>query len=233
MSFQQTTPVTPPPFVPFVYIVDSPSDQDLLDGFTIGMALRAALQAIKIPVIYTLTSNKMSFEWSLTSKLDNCIKQFQSTNYSNYYPFIHLCMHGNSDGVAFTDHSHYPWESLKNILRAHNTMKGFDPLVCMASCNGLEGARMVDSNNSVFTYLIGNSSIVRQSDLTVGYLSFYNYLFHKNGTIENAVSAMKVASGDNNFYCIQGEQLRIQKAAQMTYNQQIFPVFQPQNLGGW
>lgn len=227
------TPPPPPPFVPFVYIVDSPSNDDLIDGLTIGMALRAALQAIKIPVIYTLTSNQINFELSLTTKLDNCIKQFQATSYSNSYPFIHLCMHGNSGGVAFTDGNHYSWSNLKNILRAHNMMKGFDPFVCMASCNGLDGMRMVDKYNRVFRYLIGNSTIVLQSDLTVGYLSFYNHLFHKKRTIEDAVIAMKIASGDNNFYCIQGEQVRLQREIELTYNQEMSPAFQPQNLGGW
>jgi len=37
---------------PFVYIVDSPSSNDLLSGYTIGMALKGVLYAINIPCAY-------------------------------------------------------------------------------------------------------------------------------------------------------------------------------------
>ena len=202
-------------YIPFVYIVDSPSSEDLLDGYSIGMAFRDTLIAVHIPVIYTLASNKITFELALRDRLAKCIAHNQTTRFSNAYPFIHLCMHGNEnkEEIVLTDETPITWIELRRMLLSHNEIKGYDPLVCMASCYGFHAQSMANHNDSVFNYLVGHTGAVGQSDLTVAYLAFYNHIFWKNpNDIERAVEAMQAASGDKNFYCINGKALQRYKS---------------------
>ncbi|WP_072688639.1 hypothetical protein [Acinetobacter baumannii] len=198
-------------FFPFVYIVDSPSSQDLFNGYSIGMALRDALDAIRIPCIYTLATNKQTFEQALQQKLQSSIFQYQTSPSVNAYPFIHLCMHGANEGIALTDNSYLNWSELRKNLFYHNQIKGYDPMVCMASCNGINGASMAHAYDSVFNVLIGNTDAVLQSDVTVAYLAFYNQIFNKNATLDQAIAAMRNATGDHNFYYSVGQQIKNQK----------------------
>lgn len=57
--------------------------------------------------------------------------------------------------------------------------------------------------------MIGHTGAVGQSDLTVAYLAFYHHIFLKSSIdIEQAVEAMKVASGDTNFHFAHGDTIQ-------------------------
>jgi hypothetical protein len=217
-------------FVPFVYIIDSPSTNDLIEGYTIGMSLRDVLQAIKIPVIYTLAGDPDIFQWALTVKLQYCIDQFQMNKYSTTYPIIHLCMHGNPNGVILTNEWKYSWEQLTHPLGHYINITGFNPIVCMASCNGIEAKKMVNVSASVLYYFIANVDAILQADLITAYLTFYHLIFQKNYDIPAAVDVMKKSSADINFYSFQGEPIRQQMMQELTYNNRIFPFFSTPQL---
>lgn len=209
---------------PFVYLIDSPSHNDLTDGYSIGMALRDALRAIKIPCFYTLTTNTNNFFSTLQHRIPAAIQQIQPYQGNiNALPFVHLCMHGMENGIGLTDNSFVNWFDLKNALLNCKIIKGHDPYLCMASCNGFNAINMATAYDPAFSALIGNTGAVLQSDVTVAYMSFYNHLFYKNATIEQAVIAMRQASGDHNFYYTFGEQVRTQRFVEMQnqYNPQI------------
>lgn len=212
-----------PSFFPFVFIVDSPSSQDLFNGYSIGMALRDTLNAIKIPCIYTLATNRQTFELALQHKLQQSISQYQTNSSINAYPFIHLCMHGEQQGIALTDNSYLSWSELRKNLFFHNQIKGYDPMVCMASCNGINASSMAHAYDSVFNVLIGNTEAVYQSDVTIAYLAFYNQIFNKNATINEAVTVMRNATGDHNFFYSIGEQLKNQRLQEIL-QQNIHPL---------
>ncbi|MBF4365507.1 hypothetical protein, partial [Vibrio anguillarum] len=124
-------------------------------------------------------------------------------------------MHGRPEGIALTDNSFIEWFSLRQMLLSHNNVKGFDPFVCMASCDGINAMNMNNAFDNAFHFLIGNSGKVLQSDVTVAYASFYNNVIYKNYTVEQAVQAMRVACGDNNFFYAHGETLKNQKFQQL------------------
>ncbi len=197
---------------PFVYIIDSPSPQDLFEGYTIGMALRDALRSIRIPHFYTLAVNREALNTAMSGKLQDCINQMQPYALAtDAVPLIHLCMHGANTEISLTDGSFITWQELRQLLISHNQIKGYDPFVCMASCNGIEASSMAHAYDSVFSYLIGNTGPVYQSDLTIAYLAFYNQIFVKNATVDLAVSKMKVATGDENFYYASGQVIKQQR----------------------
>lgn len=206
-------PLPPPITQPFVYIIDSPSSNDLYKGYSIGMALRDTLKAISIPCVYRLVTNKESFDKAMTDGLREAINEFQVQANIHSYPFIHFCMHGNLDGVGLTDTTFINWQQLRQSLVSHNFYKGYNPYVCMASCNGFDGTKMASAFDPAFAFLIGNTATVRQSDLTVAYMSFYNHIFFRQATFDQAVHAMRSASGDHNFYYDFGENIKNQKLA--------------------
>lgn len=200
---------------PFVFLVDSPSHNDLYDGYSIGMALRDALRAIRIPCFYTLTTNKENFQSSLVYRLPEAIRQMEQNTNVNAVPFVHFCMHGANEGIGLTDNSFLTWQELRSLLLSHNSVKGHDPYICMASCNGFNGTNMANAFDTAFNALIGNTSAVFQSDVTVAYMSFYNHLFNKFASFDQAVGAMRAASGDHNFYYAYGEQVKNQRFSEM------------------
>ena len=200
---------------PFIFLVDSPSHHDLYEGYSIGMALRDALRAIKIPCFYTLATSKENFRSALTTRLPESIREMQLAENINAIPFIHLCMHGAAEGIGLTDMSFLSWQELRSLLLAHNYVKGHDPYVCMASCNGFNATNMASAFDTAFNVLIGNTGAVFQSDVTVAYMSFYNHLFNKLASYDQAVQAMRVASGDSNFFYTFGEQVKKQRFFEM------------------
>ncbi|WP_155724811.1 hypothetical protein [Stutzerimonas stutzeri] len=209
-------PVLPPAVaVPFVFIVDSPSAEDLYGGYTIGMALRDALIAVKIPCEYKLTTDAQRFYTALNQGLHEAVVKRQTWPQTNAYPLLHLCMHGNTSGVAFTDGNLIGWSQLRQLLSAHDAIKGHPPFVCMASCNGFDAVHMASASDTPFSFLVGNTQIVGQSDLTVGYLAFYHQLVYRNANVEQAVIAMRAASGNHNFVYQTGEQVRNYKIQEM------------------
>lgn len=101
----------PQNYIPFVYIVDSPSQSD--DVYSIGKALKDVLTAIHIRVFYEPVFNITELKLALGEQLKNCIAQHQVSPSSNAYPFIHLCMHGNQEGVSLTDGTTIKWSVLR------------------------------------------------------------------------------------------------------------------------
>lgn len=110
-----------PKFSPFVFIVDSPSQDDLYfsGGFSIGMALRSCLYAIKIPHCYYFAPNLVRFEEIFKSHLSAYISQAQSNPGIDSFPFIHLCMHGADQGIGLTNGDFIWWNQLREHLFYH------------------------------------------------------------------------------------------------------------------
>ncbi|HIF9499206.1 TPA: hypothetical protein ACX6SJ_003716 [Photobacterium damselae] len=208
---------------PFVFLVDSPSSIDLFDGYSIGMALRDTLKAIKIPCYYTLATDPHTFNQAFSARLPQAIQELSLQTGLNAVPFIHLCMHGAPRGIQLTDKTSIDWLALRQLLLSHNQIKGFNPFVCMASCNGIHAQDMATAFDSAYSYLIGNTGAVYQSDVTVAYASFYNSVIHKRATVDNAVLSMRAASGDYNFYYASGEVIKNHKFTQFQNT-----LFQPQ-----
>lgn len=201
--------------MPYVFLVDSPSHNDLLYGNSIGMGLRDALRAIRIPCYYFLATNRDNFNSTLQSQLSMSINQMQQNPGVDAVPFIHLCMHGWQGGVGLTDGTNITWQELRNLLYVHSDIKGFDPFLCMASCEGMGAMNMANAFDCAFNIVVGNEGAVFQSDVTVAYLAFYNQLIFKGASVHQAVEIMKASSGDSRFYFKTGEEVRNQKFSEL------------------
>ncbi len=187
----------------FVHIIESPSDDDLLEERMEGKALSKALKLADIPYSYNLVTTKKSLTSAIRWKLHEAVKKF------NKPPILHISMHGNNEGVGLTNGEFISWQDLRNELTPlMNNMNG-GLLICMSSCSGGSGCRMAMHENEDFPFwaLIGNTQDALWSDAAVAYITFY-HLFFKGMNAIDCVSAMKIASNDKNFSIFEGAEVK-------------------------
>lgn len=179
----------------FVFILESPSGKDLLDGRTEGRTLSEALSLAGTDSCYSMVTNRELFYEALRSRMIAAIERFPTKS-----PILHFSMHGSPDGVALTNGDFVTWDEMRSALSGLNSIMTRGLLICMSSCFGGAGCRMAmhEEDAQPFWALIGNSGSPTWADAAVAYVTFYHQLF-KGSTVENAVAAMQVASGDNNF----------------------------------
>lgn len=178
----------------FVYIIESPKPPDLLDGRTEGRVLSEALTLAGIAHTYSIAADLSMFDLALGQRLVDAWGQYQQP------PILHLSMHGNRDGIAFTSGEFLTWNQLRQKLLPLIRVLPNALLICMSSCFGHSGCRlaMYLDNEPHFWALVGHPDSVSWPDAAVAYVTFY-HLFFKGSPVTACVDAMKIASGDNRF----------------------------------
>ena len=194
----------------FVYVIESPSDADLLDGRTEGRSLCEALRLAEIPRWYSLVTTSKTFEESIGGRLSEALSQRRLP------PIIHLSMHGNNDGIGLTNGDFISWEDLRKLLAPLTNAMNGGLLICMSSCFGSAGCRMAmhEDSDQPFWALVGNKASAVWADAGVAYITFY-HLFFKNFPVEECVNRMRLASGDPNFDWFPGRAVKADWAAHM------------------
>jgi hypothetical protein len=187
----------------FVYVIESPSDSDLLDGRTEGRSLCEALRLAEIPHWYSLVTTSATFTESIGHRLLDALTRF------NEPPIIHLSMHGNNEGVALTIGEFLSWDNLRTSLAPLTNAMNGGLLICMSSCFGSSGCRMAmhEETDQPFWALVGNSGSAQWADAGVAYITFY-HLFFKDIPVEECVKRMQLASGDGNFIVFTGQAVK-------------------------
>lgn len=187
----------------FVYIVESPSAADLLDGRTEGRVLSEALRLADTPHTYSVAANVAQFEVALGQRLVNAWQQHKQ------WPILHLSMHGNSDGVAFTSGEFLTWAQLREKLLPLIRVMPNALLICMSSCFGFSGCRIAMHHDGEphFWALVGHPGDVNWTDAAVAYVTFYHRFF-KGASVPDSVDAMRFASGDTRFLFAAGDETK-------------------------
>ena len=195
----------------FVFIVESPSQSDLLDGRTEGRTLGEALKLSGIHGWYSLVTSRETFYTALNERLVQAISAFPGEP-----PMIHFSMHGNLEGIQLTNNDFISWFELRAALSNLNSAMPDGLLICMSSCFGGSGCRMAmhEDSEKPFWALIGNINSASWNDAAVAYVTFYHHLF-KGAAVADAVEAMKVASGDYNFVWYNGNAVKEDWASYM------------------
>jgi hypothetical protein len=188
----------------FVYVIESPSDVDLLDGRSEGRVLCQALKLAGIPHWYSLVTSPKTFEMSLQERLVQSLKA-----HPNMLPILHFSMHGNNEGIQISSGDFLSWTQLRHAIAPLNNQMNGSLLISMSSCMGGSGCRMAmhDEKSPSFWALVGNSGEALWSDAAVAYVTFY-HLFFKGVAIDECVAAMRKASGDQRFMAFFGADVR-------------------------
>jgi hypothetical protein len=179
---------------PFVYIIESPKPEDLLDNRFEGRVLEEALGLAEIPYSYSLSISKEMFVRCMGPRLSNEILRLRSL------PILHLSMHGDQNGIALTDGEHIEWSELAELIRPLVKILKGRLIISLSACYSAAGCRMAMTNSSdlPFGLLVGSLSQVAWADAAVAYVAFYHRLF-KGASMYEAVEAMKSASGEFGF----------------------------------
>jgi hypothetical protein len=154
-----------------------------------------ALTLAGIPHAYNVASNWETFQLSLGPRLYEAAQRYQA------WPVVHLSMHGNESGVGLTEAGSFlSWDALREILQPIATAINGWLIITMSCCFGAAGCRMamVEDNEHPFYALVGNNGSPTWADSAIAFMVFYHRFF-AGASIEDAIEAMRMASGDQHF----------------------------------
>lgn len=180
----------------FVFVIESPSATDIYHRRSEGDIVRQAVELNGISCVVKTAISLQAFEACLKVGLAEAMNQM-----SGFIPLLHISAHGNAHGIQLSDGYAMPWAELKDLLRPVNQALGGSLVVCMSSCEGYAGVRMamhIDEVELPYLALIGCGAQPTWGETAVGYATFYHHL-SRGEHISDAVRAMCVASGNNNF----------------------------------
>ena len=187
----------------FVALIESPSADDLMDGRTEGKSLCSALELAAIPHSYRLAVTSDTLSKCLQSQLLEISREKQKL------PILHISAHGNANGIGLADGTYVSWVQLRTLIAWLNVEMNGNLLICMSSCGGAGAGAMAFHTDEEPPYwkLIGNVGDVIWSDSSVGFTAFYHNLF-KYGDVDLAYNAMCIASGNHDFRCYDGHEIK-------------------------
>jgi len=181
----------------FVYIIESPSDNDLYYHKYESDLLRQAVELSNTKCIVRIATSKETFEKAINEGLTEAI----TANFPQD-PILHISAHGCEKGVRLTNKDFITWDELRNLLLPISHVRDWGLLLCMSACEGINAIKMAFTEKSetheAAYAVVGNSGKPTWSETAVAYASFYHILSKGSGLVE-AVDAMKVASGNDNF----------------------------------
>ncbi|MEZ9533141.1 hypothetical protein CSB62_16885 [Vibrio splendidus] len=186
----------------YVYVIESPSPQDLLNGSLEGRVLSESLNVSRIDSSYQLAVDEQTFEQAIGSNLNSI---FWQDNYKRT-PILHISAHGNQEGIALTNGAFIPWENFRNRLSEINSHFNGNLLVSLSACHGAYASRLSGAFGlTPYFALVGPTDITDLSDLAIGYSSFY-HVIRKTWDLNQALNALKVSSCNNSFDMVYGTQ---------------------------
>ena len=183
----------------FVYIIESPSDEDLYYHRYESDLLRQAVELSNMKCIVRIVASKETFEKAISEGL----KEAVIANFPQD-PILHISAHGCEDGICLTNKDFVTWRELQSLLLPISRAREWGLLLCMSACQGIQAIKMaftdVETHEAAYA-VVGCSSKPTWSDTAVAYASFYHMLVKRDDLVY-AVDAMKAASGNNDFELI-------------------------------
>lgn len=209
----------------FVFVIESPSAVDLYHRRSEGDIVRQAVELNSIQCVVKTAINMEAFDACLKVGLSEAMKRLPG-----YVPLLHISAHGDSDGIQLSDGHLMSWLELRDHLRPINEALGGTLVVCMSSCEGYYGIRMAmetENRGDPYFALIGCSNKPTWSETAVAFATLYHQLC-RGEYITDAVSAMRVASGNGEFWLQHAE---VSRQGYIEYiNSRIAPAEAQANL---
>jgi hypothetical protein len=189
----------------FVFVIESPSAVDLYHRRSEGEIVRQAVELNGIMCVVKTAISQPAFMACLKIGLSEAMG-----NMSGFIPLLHISAHGDAHGIQLSDGYVMPWAELKDHLRPINEALGGSLVVCMSSCEGYQGIRMamhLDEDDLPYFALVGCGSQPTWGETAVAYATLYHQLW-RGEHVDHAVQAMRVASGNDNFFLEHAEKSR-------------------------
>jgi len=189
-----------------VYVVESPSAPDVYHRRSEGNVIANTLELQGIPCVVRTAVTKEAFQAALYLGLSEELQKHQ-----NLIPILHISAHGNKEGIQLSNTEVISWSELRTLLHPINTVLQNCLVLCMSCCHGYFGSQMamfLEDPNPPFLVLIGNNGKPTWAETAIAYGTFY-HLLTKGSKISEALDAMCIASGNNEFLMTTGQDARI------------------------
>lgn len=188
----------------FVYIIESPSANDLYHKISEAELINGAVSLNRINCASRCVINKTTFLRAINNGLKNEMKRFQDKT-----PFIHISCHGAENGIYLSSGEVIPWDELSHILIPINKAINKTLVVLMSCCEGFSGIQMAMQmeKDIPFFALVGTPEKPTWSETLVGFSTFYHQMAI-GAKIKDAVNCMNIASGHKSFLVKWGEETR-------------------------
>ena len=189
----------------FVFVIESPSPVDLYHRRSEGEII---MQAVGLNQIACKVKTAVTFE-----AFEACLKiglKESMEFFPDKLPILHISAHGDSSGLQLSSGETINWSNLRQLLAPINQALNNNLLVCLSCCEGYSGARMamyVEDQGYPFYGIVANSKKLVWSETAIAYSTFY-HLVAKGEYLVDAVSAMRVASGNKYFFFETAEDAR-------------------------
>lgn len=207
-----------------VFILESPSGEDLIEGRREGDALYAALRLSEVPTAYFQIANKRMLIEVLNriatqpKKMTRMRSRGQIIESKIFAPILHFSFHANKDGLALSSGEFIPWGEFLEILERFNDKYGWLDedksmvAVSLSACSGFSVMDYLPSDRRLpFSWLIGFADSVTWSDALVGLVCYYHLFICKCAKGKEAIEAARRGAGlsDNLFRAINWERKQV------------------------
>ncbi|WP_294196583.1 hypothetical protein [uncultured Sphingomonas sp.] len=185
-----------------IYMIESPSPDDLYRGRNEGDALATTLKLAEINVIYYLAASEDTFQQAL----DDIVIRINNEE-ENAMPFIHISAHGYEDGLELTDGGTLYWEQITKKLEQvselvgllNSGVPGIGSLprinLSLSSCSAYSNYKRVAGDKIPVQSVLGPNIDVGWCQSLIGFTTFFYQAFILRRTFQNAVVAMNAAAG--------------------------------------
>ena len=187
-----------------IYIIESPSAEDLRENRKEGDALFHALKLSDMDVSYQLAINEEAFRKALNFIVEDF---YNKKGKLHAMPYIHISAHGDEDGIELSDGEYFDWcdfeECLSNInKKIGNVMLGpglpstvSRITLCFSACKGYNSFK-IHTENTVcpFQATIGPTDDIEWADSLTAFITFYHQTNYKRNTADKAVKVMNISA---------------------------------------
>lgn len=139
----------------FVYIVESPSADDLYGNKSEGNIIAQVVSLNDIPSENKTVISKKTFECAISLDLKRAIE-----SYPERTPILHVSTHGSKHGLKLSNEDLLTWNDLKEWLITINNVLDVYLILCMSSCKGMAACGIVmriDNNKYPFYGMTGHN----------------------------------------------------------------------------
>ncbi len=185
-----------------VYIIESPSSEDLFDDRKEGELIKRALAIAEIRTTLKMAVDGERFVNALVA----CGEQLISQQFD--VPVLHISAHGDEKGIQLTNKESVAWADLEKRLGQLNEALGGQLILCMSSCQGARAWNMaLNHSPRAYSVLVGSEQKPTWTETAIGFAVFY-HLLAVGKTVAEAVDGMNAACGRPIFLQIEGEQVQ-------------------------
>src|SRR6185436_6264506 len=192
-----------------IFIIESPSKDDIVSGKREGVALSEMLTLARIQNSCFTVEDKDT----LTKILGQIADEFRSRKMEWAAIYLHFSLHGNKEGVGLTNNEFIDWKEFHKTIKHFNEAIGylqvskfpkFAPInLHFSACEGFSATTIKDlGEESPYISLVGPTCAVDWADSLMAFSVYYHAIIHKKTGMRRGVEIMNLVNGFDNIFCI-------------------------------